>query len=137
MIVVDTSVWVAAIRQPLGPVPSTLRALLDADDVVLALPVRLELMCGIRGRDRERFRRALSALPVAVPTEDTWQIMERWIAPAADRGQRFAVSDLLIAGLASELGGLVWSLDGDFARMEALGMIERYQPPGVDDDGCP
>jgi predicted nucleic acid-binding protein len=135
VIVVDTSVWVAAIRRPLGPLPSTLRALLDADEVALALPVRLELMCGIKSRDRERFRRALSALPVAVPTEDTWRIMEQWVVPAADRGHRFAVSDLLIAGLASELGGLVWSLDADFARMEALGMVQCYQPPGGADDG--
>jgi predicted nucleic acid-binding protein len=126
VIVVDTSVWVAAMRQPLGPPASTLRALLDTDAVALALPVRLELMCGVAGRDRARFRRALSALPVMIPTEDTWQIVERWIAPAADKGHRFAVSDLLIAGLASEIGGLVWSFDADFERMAALGLVRLY-----------
>lgn len=126
MIVVDTSVWIAAMRQPLGPPASTLRDLLDADEVALALPVRLELMCGIAGRDRARFRRALSALPVIVPTEETWALVESWISPAADKGRRFAVSDLLIGGLASEIGGLVWSLDADFEHMEALGLIQRY-----------
>lgn len=126
MIVVDTSVWVAAMRQPLGPPASTLRELLDADLVALALPVRLELMCGVARKDRARVRRALSALPVAVPTEETWRLVESWIAPSADKGYRFAVSDLLIAGLASELGGLVWSFDQDFADLEALGLVQRY-----------
>lgn len=126
MIVVDTSVFVATMRQPLGPPASTLRGLLDADAVVLALPVRMELMSGVAAHDRERFRRALSALPLAVPNEDTWRLVERWIDPAAAQGHRFAVSDLLVAGLAAELGALVWSLDADFERMEALGMVERY-----------
>jgi len=126
VIVVDTSVFVATMRQPLGPPASTLRGLLDADAVVLPLPVRMELMSGVAAHDRERFRRALSALPLAVPDEDTWRLVERWIEPAAARGHRFAVSDLLIAGLAAELGALVWSLDADFERMETLGLIQRY-----------
>jgi predicted nucleic acid-binding protein len=126
VIVVDTSVWVTAMRQPLGPPASTLRELLDADLVALALPVRFELMCGVASKDRARVRRALSSLPVVVPTDETWQLVESWVVPAADKGQRFAVSDLLIAGLASELSGLVWSFDADFARMEALGLVQRY-----------
>jgi predicted nucleic acid-binding protein len=126
VIVVDTSVWVAALRQPLGPPASTLRELLDADLVALALPVRVELMCGVAAKDRARVRRALSSLPVAMPTEETWQLVESWVVPAADKGHRFAVSDLLIAGLASELGGLVWSFDADFARLEALGLVQRF-----------
>ena len=40
-----------------------------------------------------------------------------------------AITDLLIASLASEIGGLVWSLDHDFERMEPLGIVSRYLPP--------
>jgi len=126
VIVVDTSVWVEATRQPLGDIPNTLRSLIDADEVALALPVRLELMAGVARKDRRTFARALSGLPVVVPTEDTWRAVERWIAPAADKGHRFAVADLLIAGLAEEIGALVWSLDDDFERMERLGMARLY-----------
>lgn len=126
MIVVDTSVFVSTMRQPLGPPASMLRGLLDADAVVLALPVRMELMAGVASRDRARLRRALAGLPLAVPTEETWQTVEAWIEPAAAAGHRFAVSDLLIGGLAAELGALVWSLDSDFERMEALGLVRLY-----------
>ncbi len=126
MIVVDTSVWVAARRRPAGEVANTLRSLLDEDEVGLALPVRLELWAGTASQDRKAFRRAFSALPLLVPTDDTWRDLDDWIARAADTGQRFALTDLLIGSLAHEAGALVWSLDSDFERMERLKFVQRY-----------
>lgn len=126
MIVVDTSVWVDVIRRPATERAATFRRLLDADEVALPLPVRLELMSGIARKDRRAFRRALAALPLLVPSEDTWQLMGSWVEPAADAGFRFAVTDLLVAALASDIVGLVWSLDSDFAAMETLGFVRRY-----------
>jgi predicted nucleic acid-binding protein len=126
VIVVDTSVWVAAQRHPSGETARTLLSLLDADEVALALPVRLELLAGISKSDRQRFQRAFSALPVLMPTEETWEPLDEWIARAADAGQRFAITDLLIARLADEIGGLVWSLDSDFDRLARLKLVRMY-----------
>ena len=126
MILADTSVWVEAQRRPNGPTAVTFRALIDSDDLLLALPVRLELLAGISRVHRGAFMRALRALPVVVPTEDTWRVVEGWIAPAADRGHRFALTDLLVAALAHEVDALVWSLDRDFERMEELGLARVY-----------
>jgi predicted nucleic acid-binding protein len=126
VIVVDTSVWVAALRGPRSAQAGTLRALLDADEVALALPVRVELMAGVSRKDRAGVARGLSALPVVRPSDETWQLVERWVKTAADDGQHFAVTDLLIAGVAHELGALVWSLDDDFSRMEPLGFVHLY-----------
>lgn len=128
MIVVDTSVWVEATRRPAGSTHRTLQALLDADEVALALPVRLELLAGLRKQDRAGFIRALSGLPVLAPSDDTWRLIESWIPAAADKGHRFSVTDLLIAGLTAEVGGLVWSRDADFDRMESLDLIGCYSP---------
>jgi predicted nucleic acid-binding protein len=126
VIVIDTSVWVSARRHPKGELSETLRRLLDADEVALALPVRLELWAGTAKVDRRAFRRAFSALPLLVPTEETWKPLDEWIARAADAGERFSLSDLLIARLADEIGGLVWSLDRDFARMAKLKLVHTY-----------
>jgi predicted nucleic acid-binding protein len=126
VIVVDTSVWVAAQRHPAGDTAHTLLSLLDADEVALALPVRLELWAGIAKSDRRRFERAFSALPVLVPTEETWEPLGDWIARAADAGQRFALTDLVIARLADEIGALVWSLDSDFERLARLKLVRMY-----------
>ena len=126
MIVVDTSVWIDAHRRPSATLAATLKSLLDADEVALALPVRLELAAGISRRDRAAWLRGLSALPVLRPSDETWRLIERWIPAAADKGHRFALSDLLIAALASEIDGLVWSLDEDFVELERLRMVRRY-----------
>jgi len=127
VIVVDTSVWVAATREPTGGVAATLRGLIDADEVALALPVRMELMAGVARKDRTALRRALTALPVVVPSEDTWRTIEGWIEPAANAGDRFAIADLLIAGLAHDIGALVWSLDADFERMASRDLVRLYR----------
>jgi predicted nucleic acid-binding protein len=126
VIVVDTSVWIDANRTRGTNTRETLRSLLDADEVALALPVRLELTAGVGRKERAPFLRALSSLPVLIPTEDTWRLIESWVGPAHDKGHHFAISDLLIAGLTHEIGGLVWSLNDDFARLETLGYVQRY-----------
>ena len=127
MSVVDTSVWVAVLRGSKGSPATTLNGLLDADEVALALPVRLELLAGVARSERSVLKRALAALPVVAPGESTWDLVERWIARAADAGHRFALTDLLIGALAEELGALVWSLDADFDRMAALRLVRLYE----------
>lgn len=127
MIVVDTSVWVSARRQPSGEVFQTLQGLLDADEVALPLPVRLELWAGTAKGDRRAFQRAFSALPLLVPTEETWKPLDEWIARASDAGERFSVTDLLIARLADEIDALVWSLDSDFERLARLKCARLYR----------
>jgi predicted nucleic acid-binding protein len=127
VIVVDTSVWVAALRSA-GTEARVLASLLDADDVLLVVPVRVELLSGASKKDRPQLRRALSALPIAYPTDDTWHLLDGWIDAAAAAGDRFGLGDLLIGAMASEAGALVWSLDADFARLERRRFVELYSP---------
>ena len=128
MIAVDSSVWISALRSKTGPEAPVLASLLDADEVALAYPVRVELLSGASKRDRPALKRALTALPVIFPSEDTWQIIDEWITQAGEAGHRFGFGDLLIAALARESGALVWSLDADFGRMRRLKLIELYEP---------
>ena len=128
MIVVDTSVWISCLGRAHARHADVLRALLDADEVALPLPVRVELLSGASNADRPRLRRALSALPLLYPSPDTWTIIDDWIERAGRRGHRFGLGDLLIGALTSEIGGLLWSLDADFARMETLNLVQRYLP---------
>ena len=127
MIVVDTSIWVASRRQ--RHAAEVLAQLIDADDVALALPVRLELLSGIARHERKAFHARFGALPQLHPTADTWAPLPGWIEKATDAGQRFTLADLLIASMTAEIGGVVWSLDKDFERMESLGFVSRYELP--------
>lgn len=126
MIVVDTSVWVVALRDSTSPEARTLTALLDADEVALPLPVRVELLSGASRRDLARLRRALSSLPVLYPSDETWHVLDTWIDRTAAAGAHFGVGDLLIAALATDIGALIWSLDSDFARMEQLRLVHLH-----------
>jgi predicted nucleic acid-binding protein len=126
VIVVDTSVWIDANRRPDGNSATTLKALLDADEVALAWPVRVELVAGVVRRNRSAFLRGLSSLPVLRPSDDTFRFIDRWVPAAADKGLRFGLADWVIAALASEAGALVWSLDDDFRALERLKVVRLY-----------
>ena len=126
MIVVDSSVWIAALRSASGADAIALRSLLDADEVALAVPVRTELLMGARAGDRDKLEHALKGLPLLYPGDDTWRTIDRWTALASRKGHTFAIGDLLIAALTSEIGGLVWSYDADFSRMETLNLVHRF-----------
>jgi predicted nucleic acid-binding protein len=128
VIVVDSSVWIAALRSRQVREAETLQALLDADEVALPVPVRLEILSGATQADRATLRRTLSALPVLYPTDDTWRLIDGWIDRASGRGERFGMGDLLIGALSAEAGALLWSLDDDFRRMSRLELVELYEP---------
>jgi predicted nucleic acid-binding protein len=126
VIFVDTSVWVAYLRGGDAALDGHLEGLLDGERAALAAPVRVELLSGAPGRESGRLRRLLSALPVYYPVEGTWARMERWVEAAVAKGQRFGMGDLLIGAIAADQEGQVWSLDGDFARLEALGFVRSH-----------
>ena len=88
MIVVDTSVWVAALRSRSSREATVLGQLLDADEVALPVPVRVEILSGASKADRHKLRRVLSALPSLYPTDDTWRLIDGWLDGAGFGSER-------------------------------------------------
>ena len=127
MIFVDTSVWIEALRSAESAAAIHLMALLDSDQVALAAPVRVEILAGASNRDSARLRRVLSALPIFFPTEQTWMRIDGWLEVARAAGERFGVADLLIAAIAADHDGEIWSIDDDFARMASNGIAVIHQ----------
>ena len=128
MTFVDTSVWVAYLRDADPQVRAHLDHLLEQDAVALALPVRLELLAGAGRAQVGKLQSLLDALPVFTPSKDTWVLVEQWVVQSARAGHHFGVLDLLIGALATERGGTVWSLDGDFDRLGKLKLVRSYRP---------
>ncbi len=128
MIAVDTSVWVAALRDSSNHEAAVLDKALDEDRVALLAPVKIEILAGAGSDDRQRLHRLLSALPVFYPVEQTWRTIESWIDIAAKQGHRFGFADLLIGAITADNGYQLWSLDSDFRRMSEVGLIDLYTP---------
>jgi predicted nucleic acid-binding protein len=126
VIVVDTSVWISALRVPKSPDAETLRGLLDGDQVLLPVSVRSELLMGVTGAIRKQLAERLGALSLLYTTDETWRTLDSWTERASRRGQLFSLGDLIVGILASEAGALVWSLDADFGRMEKLDLVRLY-----------
>ena len=130
MIFIDTSVWVQFFRGKDSVLIQELRLLLDRDVAALSVVSWLELLSGVRAQEKPRLSRVLSALPRYFPKEKTWLRVESWIEEGVRKGQRFSATDLMIASIAVDQEGLIWSLDSDYARMENLGFIRRYRVGG-------
>lgn len=126
MIVVDTSVLVPILRSAPKAETAVLWQLVDADLITLPVVVRQEVRAGLARHNRKAVLDLLSALPISMPTDHTWARVEQWTDQAANAGERFGSTDLLIAALADELGALVWSLDTDFERMARLKFVRLY-----------
>lgn len=126
MILVDTSVWIAALRDAESAEAEALRTLLDEDRAALAWPVRIEILSGASKSEQRKLRRLLAALPCWFPADGTWTTMEDWVRQAAAAGERFALVDLLIGAVAAENGARVWSLDRDFERLGGLGLVRLH-----------
>jgi hypothetical protein len=128
VILADTSIWIDFFRGKNKPLGARVQELLDLDELILAAPVRLEILSGCSPTNFSKIRRLLSALPVFYPHESTWLRLDEWIADAISAGQRFGVGDLVIASIAVDQKSLLWSLDTDFVRMKKLGWLQLYTP---------
>lgn len=128
MICVDTSVWVAALREGDSAAGRHMADLLDRDDVALPVPVRVEILSGVSRAQEPQLRRALSGLPVLSPSVATWDRIDGWVRRAGERGDRFGVGDLLIGAIAADHALPLWSLDHNFQRMQRLDLIALDQP---------
>jgi predicted nucleic acid-binding protein len=126
MVVVDSSVWIDFFHGSDEVLVAELGRLLDADEVGLAAPVRLELLTGASHKDEQVLRRLLSALPLLLPEAPLWPKLEGWIERARRAGERFGAMDLLIAGIADDHRATLWSRDADFARMARLGLVQLH-----------
>jgi predicted nucleic acid-binding protein len=126
VICADTSVWIAALRDRTSPTALHLAELVEANAVVVPAPVRIEVLAGAPKRELAGLADGFLGLVSAVPGLATWEKVGGWVAEAVAAGQRFGVVDLLIAAIAAEQEAGLWSLDGDFARMEKLGFVELY-----------
>lgn len=101
---VDTSVWIEALRPGGRPdIAAWLKQAILRDSVVLAQPVRTELLIGARDeRQSEELKKKLGALPLLEAASQVWERAASLGFRLRRRGRTVPLVDLLIAALALE-----------------------------------
>jgi len=127
LILVDTSVWIEFFRGKNKRIGTEVQSLLDSDEIILAAPVRIEILSGCGKNNFKKLRLLLSALPVFYPISTTWERIENWVEQAVSSGERFGIGDLLIASIAVDQDAVIWSLDADFGRMAKFGWLKIHR----------
>lgn len=121
-VVVDTSVWSAALRRR-QPVQSRevdlLRQLIEEGKPVALLGIVLqEVLQGFRAPEEgERLRRRLEAFPLVVASRADHELAARIHADCRRKGVAAGTVDCLIAASTTRRDAALLSLDADFGRI--------------------
>jgi predicted nucleic acid-binding protein len=129
MVLVDSSVWIEALRRN-GDlrVKLAVEALLDAYEAQWCSPIRLEVLGGARKEERTRLGHWFSVIPYRPVREDDW---ERAIALAwrlRDGGLTVPWLDVQIAAVALQDQVRVYAVDDHFEEISKRTGLMLYEP---------
>jgi len=116
LVLIDTSVWILALRKSPAPaVKDEVAHLLAENRVAIAPMIRLELLGGTRSLSEfERLKGRLSALHEIPADEANWELATRLSFDLRQKGKVIPYTDVLIAAAAMEVGCLLLHADRHF-----------------------
>ena len=116
MILADTSIWIAYLRDDPRVRPRA-KALLDEQRMLTCGPVVAELLAGTRGAATEALWQSLVALPWASLDATGWRSVGEALGELVRQGRRIPLTDVAIGVAAAHSGAGVWTLDSHFERV--------------------
>ena len=123
MILVDTSVWVRALRSKRSPEARELDRLIELDRVAITDIVAAEVLQGAKTEsDFQQLEDKLDALHFYHADEETWQKAARRSFDLRRSGLETPLSDLLIAQVALDNDLVLFAFDDHFERVETLSL---------------
>ena len=130
MVLVDSSVWIEALRRDGNlHVKLALENLLEEYEATFCGPVKLEVLGGARGQDREKLEAHFGCIPYFHMKDSAWDAAKKIAWRLRDRGCNPPWNDVLIATLSVLADCRIYSVDKHFEMMRAAGAgILLYQP---------
>jgi hypothetical protein len=129
MVLVDSSVWIEALRRTGRlDVKVALESLLEEYEATWCGPVKMEVLGGARPQDRKKLEAWFSCIPYRVVTEAAWDIAKEKYWRLRDAGHTLPWADVLIGSLAHTWGCRVYSIDRHFQIMHEVIGIVLYEP---------
>ena len=119
VVLVDTSVWILALRKsPVAPVKDEVDHLLAENRVAIVPMIRLELLGGTKSANEfDRLRSRLDALRQIPIDETNWEIAAELSFKLRQRGKVIPYTDILIGSAAILANVLLLHADNHFDLM--------------------
>jgi predicted nucleic acid-binding protein len=125
MVLIDTSIWVPALRRGEAPEKREVDWLLSQDEAATTDFVVAEVLQGARNQeDFEKLAMTLDSLHYFHANKDIWRQAAELSFQLQRRGQTTALSDLVIAAVALRHDLELYATDSDFDRVAEL---RRYR----------
>lgn len=125
MVIIDTSVWVRALRLPASAEKAEVDSLIASDDAAIVGTIIMELLRGARtSDDLHRLERQLDALPFLDTTKVTWMRAGELLARLDGGGRAIPLPDAVIAAHALQGEHSLYTLDDHFRRVPGLRLHE-------------
>ena len=130
MVLVDSSVWIEALRRDGNVhVKLALEALLEEYEAAWCGPVKLEVLGGARVQDRKALEEQFSCIPYFPMTDAAWDSAKEVAWRLRDKGCTAPWNDVLIATLSRKAECRVYAVDKHFDLMQRNGAgIVLYEP---------
>jgi predicted nucleic acid-binding protein len=123
LILVDTSIWVRALRSKRSSEAQELDRLIELDEVAITDMVAAEVLQGARTEsDFQRLEDKLDALHFFHADEETWLRAARLSFDLKRRGLKTPLSDLVIAQVALDNDLTLFAVDAHFERVDTLSL---------------
>jgi predicted nucleic acid-binding protein len=130
MVLVDSSVWIEALRRDGRlDVKLALENLLEEYEAAWCGPVKLEVLGGARQQDREKLEAHFECIPYFQMKDSAWDNAKKLAWRLRDRGCTTPWNDVLIAALSVLAECRIYSVDKHFEMMYESGAgILLYKP---------
>lgn len=131
MVLVDSSVWIEALRRD-GDVnvKLALENLLEEYEASWCGPVKLEVLGGARVQDRKKLEDQFSCIPYFPMTDAAWDSAKNLAWRLRDKGCTAPWNDILIAALSVKADCRIYAVDKHFQMMYDSGAGIRLYRPG-------
>ncbi len=129
MVLVDSSVWIEALRRNGRlDIKLAVEGLLEVYEAQWCAPVRLEVLGGARPGERRRLGQHLSVIPYRPCGEQDWDRSISLAWKLRDKGLTVPWLDVVIASLALHDGIRLFAVDEHFKKISALTGLALYEP---------
>jgi len=127
-VLLDTSVWIDALRGKTTDIVAITRGLLNDDRVVTCGPVLFEIKRGLRAPERKKILPLFNALIRLSVDETVWDTAGDLGASLRKKGVTIPPMDIIIAQVCIHHGVFLFTLDEHFRAVPGLKLFKPDTP---------